>query len=191
MASAPRYHALKPSSARASAAARGSSQKADTKPALLLRRALWKEGFRYRKNRTDLPGAPDIVFPGARVIVFIDGDFWHGRNWKTRKVKLERGHNTNYWIRKIEWNVAHDRERSRDLQAAGWLMLRIGESEVHSNVGEVVRRIESALRQHAPARPRQGSARSRPNRAGGRYGDKRGADEPPRINHRVRTPEPG
>jgi DNA mismatch endonuclease (patch repair protein) len=162
MASTPRYHTLKPSSARASAAARGSSRKADTKPELLLRRALWREGFRYRKNRTGLPGAPDIVFPGARLIVFVDGDFWHGKNWKTRKAKLAQGHNANYWIRKIERNVARDREQSRELRASGWLVLRVWESEVHSNVGEVVRRIESALRQCAPARPWQEPARSRP-----------------------------
>jgi DNA mismatch endonuclease (patch repair protein) len=162
MASTPRYHTLKPSSARASAAARGSSRKADTKPEILLRRALWREGFRYRKNRTDLPGAPDIVFPGARVIVFVDGDFWHGKDWETRKAKLAQGHNANYWIRKIERNVARDREQSRELWASGWLVLRVWESEVHSNVGEVVRRIESALLQCAPARPWQEPARSRP-----------------------------
>ena len=167
MASTPRYHTLKPSSAWASAAARGSSRKADTKPELLLRRALWREGFRYRKNRIDLPGAPDIVFPGARLIVFVDGDFWHGKNWKTRKAKLAQGHNANYWIRKIERNAARDRELSRELRASGWVVLRVWESEVHSNVGEVVLRVETALRQRAPARPRQGPARSRPSRAGG------------------------
>jgi DNA mismatch endonuclease, patch repair protein len=167
MASTPRYHTLKPSSARASAAARGSSRKADTKPELLLRRALWKGGFRYRENRTDLPGAPDIVFPGPRVLVFVDGDFWHGKNWNTRKAKLAQGHNANYWIRKIERNVARDREQSCELRAAGWLVLRVWESEVHSNVGEVARRIESALRQRAPARPRQEPARSRPGGTSG------------------------
>jgi DNA mismatch endonuclease, patch repair protein len=160
MASMPRYHTLKPSSARASAAARGSSRKADTKPELLLRRTLWREGFRYRKIRVDLPGAPDIVFPGARVIVFVDGDFWHGKNWKMRKTKLAQGHNANYWVRKIERNIARDRERSCELQVAGWLVLRVWESEVHSKVGEVVRRIESALRQRAPARLQRGPVRS-------------------------------
>jgi DNA mismatch endonuclease, patch repair protein len=166
MASTPRYRTLKPSSARASAAARGSSRKAGSKPEILLRRALWREGFRYRKNRTDLPGAPDIVFPGARVIVFVDGDFWHGKNWETRKAKLAQGHNANYWIRKIERNAARDRERSRELSSAGWLVLRVWESEVHSNVGGVVRRIESALRQRVPAQPRQEPVGSGPDGAG-------------------------
>ncbi|MDQ3564998.1 MAG: very short patch repair endonuclease [Pseudomonadota bacterium] len=149
MARAPRYHGLTPSSARASEAARGSSRKAGTKPELLLRRALWRKGFRYRKNRADLPGAPDIVFRAARVIVFVDGDFWHGKNWKTLKAKLSQEHNAEYWIRKIERNAARDWEQSRELSAGGWLVLRVWESDVHSNVGEVVRRVKSALEKQA------------------------------------------
>jgi DNA mismatch endonuclease (patch repair protein) len=91
---------------------------------------------------------------------------WHGKNWKTRKAKLAQGHNANYWIRKIERNAARDREQSRELRAAGWLVLRVWESEVHGNVGEVVRRIESALRQRASARPRQGAVQSWPGKTG-------------------------
>lgn len=146
MARAPRYEGLTPRSARASAAARGSSRKANTKPELLLRRALWRNGFRYRTNRSDLPANPDIVFPGLRVVVFVDGDFWHGKNWFVRKAKLAQGHNADYWIRKIERNVQRDRERNRELSAAGWLVLRVWESQIHADVGRVVRRLELALR---------------------------------------------
>lgn len=142
MKNTPRYDGLKPSSSRASAAARGSSRKASTKPELLLRRALWMKGRRYRNNRTDLPGVPDIVFPGARVIVFVDGDFWHGKNWRTRKAKLGCGHNAEYWIRKIERNIARDREQTRALRAAGWTVLRAWESEVSANIDTVVHRVE-------------------------------------------------
>ncbi len=145
MQNTPRYDGLKPSSRRASAAARGSSRKSNTKPELLLRRALWMKGRRYRKNRTDLPGAPDIVFSGARVIVFVDGDFWHGKSWKTRKAKLRCGHNAEYWIRKIERNIARDRDQTRDLRAAGWIVLRVWESEVSANIHMVVHRVESML----------------------------------------------
>jgi DNA mismatch endonuclease (patch repair protein) len=145
MARAPRYEGLVPSSARASAAARGSSRKVDTKPELLLRRALSRHGFRFRTNRSDLPGNPDIVFPGLRVVVFVDGDFWHGRNWIVRKAKLAQGHNADYWIRKIERNRERDREWSRQLRAAGWLVLRIWESQIRADVERVVRRIASVL----------------------------------------------
>lgn len=156
MVRAPRYHGLTPSSERASAAARGSSRKADTRPELLLRRALWRKGLRYRKNGGDLPGAPDIVFSGARVIVFVDGNFWHGKSWKTLKAKLKRGHNAEYWIRKIERNAARDREQDRELRAAGWIVFRVWESDIHADVGGVVRRVETALRQHpaVPAGPK-------------------------------------
>lgn len=147
MARAPRYHGFTPSSARASEAARGASRKADTKPELLLRRALWRKGFRYRKNRADLPGAPDIVFPGARVIVFVDGDFWHGRDWKTRKAKLRQGHNAEYWIAKIERNAVRDRKLTRKLRASEWTVLRVWESDISVNIDRVVRRVSLALRQ--------------------------------------------
>ena len=150
----PCYEGLTPSSARASAAARGCSQKAGTKPELLLRRALWKKGLRYRTNCTDLPGKPDIVFRRSRVVIFVDGDFWHGRTWPTLKAKLRRGHNADYWIRKIERNAARDRERNRTLRAAGWVVLRVWESDVYRDVGDVVSRVESELgRRRVPSSP--------------------------------------
>jgi DNA mismatch endonuclease (patch repair protein) len=145
MNNAPRYGGLTPRSGRASAAARGSSRKVGTKPELLLRRALWEKGYRYRKNRGDLPGSPDIVFPSARVIVFVDGDFWHGKNWKARQAKLKRGHNAEYWIRKIEANIARDLERTCDLRAAGWIVLRVWESDISTNIDTVIQCVESAL----------------------------------------------
>lgn len=165
--SAPRYEGLAPSSAKASAAARGSSRKADTKPEMLLRRALWKKGFRYRKNRVDLRGAPDVVFPGARVIVFVDGDFWHGKNIRMLKTKLRQGHNADYWMRKIENNAARDQDRSRELCAAGWIVLRFWESDIYADLDGAVRRVESALGERAPALTRRKAARHRHGGAGG------------------------
>jgi len=79
----------------------------------------------------------------------VDGDFWHGKNWTTLKAKLSQGHNAEYWIKKIERNAARDWEQGRELSAGGWLVLRVWESEVHSNVGEVVRRVISALEKQA------------------------------------------
>ena len=59
----------------------------DTRPELELRKALWHEGLRYRVNYKDLPGKPDIVFTKWKVVVFCDGDFWHGHNWAIRGVR--------------------------------------------------------------------------------------------------------
>lgn len=101
---------------------------------------------------------------GVRVVVFVDGDFWHGRNIKTLKPKLRQGHNAEYWVRKIEGNAARDQDRNRELSAAGWLVLRVWESDVYADLDGVVCRVESALGQHAatrsPGEPAQCRGRS-------------------------------
>jgi len=101
----PRYDSFAPASANASAAARGASRKSDTRPEVLLRQALWSAGLRCRKNVVDLPGKPDLVFKGARVVVFCDGDFWHGKEWADRRKKLLAGTNPGYWVAKIKRNM--------------------------------------------------------------------------------------
>jgi DNA mismatch endonuclease, patch repair protein len=145
MSRTPRYEGLTPRSGRASAAARGSSRKTDTVPELLLRRALWRQGLRYQTNRSDLPGRPDIVFPARSLVVFVDGDFWHGKNWLARKAKLAVGHNPDYWIRKIERNVERDKDCNRELRSAGWRVLRVWESQIHRDLSVVVHQINVAL----------------------------------------------
>src|SRR5438105_4114512 len=77
----PSFAGLRPASDAASRAKRACSKKRDTVPELLLRQQLWQMGFRYRKNVNALPGNPDIVFRADRVVVYYDGDFWHGRDW--------------------------------------------------------------------------------------------------------------
>ena len=127
---APSYRHLKPASPKASKAARGSSRKKDTKPEVALRKILWARGCRYRKDVASLPGRPDIVFPGAKVTVFCDGDFWHGRDWRHRRRKLLRGHNPEYWIAKIKRNMDRDRRNNRKLEQAGWCVLRFWETDI-------------------------------------------------------------
>src|SRR5438552_1744468 len=111
----PSYVGLQPASLRASRAARAASDKRDTRCEIILRQALWRMGLRYRTNVVELPGRPDIVFPGARVAVFCDGDFWHGRALRRRLRKLARGHNAPYWAAKIRSNVLRDRRCVREL----------------------------------------------------------------------------
>src|SRR5947199_2127320 len=88
----------------AASRAKQANRKRDTKPELLLRRALWALGLRYRKHVGGLAGNPDVVFKAARVVVFCDGDFWHGRDWPTLQAQLRRRHNADYWIAKIGRN---------------------------------------------------------------------------------------
>lgn len=126
----PAFTGLEPASARASDAARGASRKRDTRPELLLRRALWRLGLRYRVDVRALPGRPDVVFVRERVAVFCDGDFWHGRKLDDRLRRLGRGHNAPYWVAKIQTNVARDERNNATLAADGWEVIRVWETDV-------------------------------------------------------------
>jgi DNA mismatch endonuclease (patch repair protein) len=141
----PSYTKLSPASENASKAARASSKKRDTKPELLLRRACWALGLRYRVDVDKLPGRPDLVFKKARLLVFVDGDFWHGRNLEARIAKLERGHNAKYWVAKVSANVARDQRNNLYLQENGWRVLRFWESEVIADAEGVAAKIAAVL----------------------------------------------
>lgn len=142
------YKALAPSSPRASAAARGSSRKKDTACELVLRRALTALGLRYRISVDDVRGHPDVVFRRARVVVFVDGDFWHGRGLARRLAKLSAGHNAPYWVAKIQGNVARDARVTASLEADGWLVLRYWEKDIHAGAP----RIAAEIAEHVRAR---------------------------------------
>lgn len=125
----PRYSQFQPASKLASEIKKKNRSR-DTKAELLLRRELWKRGLRYRLHDAKLPGKPDIIFKRARVVIFCDGDFWHGRHWRSRKAKLSRGANAPYWLAKIEANIQRDRRRTRELQKLGWTVLRFWETDI-------------------------------------------------------------
>ena len=141
----PSYRKLRPASSKASAAARGASRKGNTLPELALRRALWQKGLRYRTHDSALPGCPDIVFRQARVAIFCDGDFWHGRELASRIALLRAGHNSAYWISKIETNVERDARNVRSLTKLGWRVLRFWESDIRRDVDRVVSTVLEAV----------------------------------------------
>lgn len=126
----PSFRGLGPASISASCAARASSKKANTRCELILRRALWTRGLRYRVDVNRLPGRPDIAFLRHRLVVFCDGDFWHGRDLSRRLARLKAGHNAAYWVSKIRANVARDRLRNLELRREGWNVLRLWETEI-------------------------------------------------------------
>lgn len=72
----------------------------DTSIEVALRKALWKKGFRYRKNCVTLPGKPDIVIPKYKIVIFCDSEFFHGKDWDKLKLQLQKGNNAEYWIKK-------------------------------------------------------------------------------------------
>lgn len=145
-ASTPSYRDLRPASTKTSRAARGSSKKTDTRCEVVLRRALWAAGCRYRKDMAELPGRPDVVFPRARVAVFCDGDFWHGRDWESRRRKLARGANPQYWIAKIQRNIERDWQNTRALQEMGWTVVRVWESQIQADPEAVAQIVLATLR---------------------------------------------
>jgi DNA mismatch endonuclease (patch repair protein) len=117
----------------------------------MLRRALWKLGLRYRVDARDLPGRPDILFVRARVAVFCDGDFWHGRDLKQRVKKLARGHNAPYWVAKIQSNVARDRCHDAALANEGWLVLRFWEGDILRDASALAAAIAEVVLQRRKA----------------------------------------
>ena len=125
----PSFRGLNPASEAASRSKRA-NRKTDSLHEILLRRELRKLGLRYRKHAGNLLGKPDIVFRTARVVVFCDGDFWHGRDWARLKRRLLRRHNASYWVAKIARNRKRDREVSRGLLKTGWHVVRIWESDI-------------------------------------------------------------
>jgi DNA mismatch endonuclease (patch repair protein) len=141
----PRFTHFKPSSEAASRAKRRNRSR-DTAPELLLRRNLWRLGLRYRKNATDLPGKPDIIFRRARVVVFCDGDFWHGRNWKRLQEKLKAAANSAYWLPKIARNRQRDVEQTAALKGQGWLVIRLWEGDVKRDPSSAARRVADVVR---------------------------------------------
>lgn len=105
----------------------------DTKPEQLLRKELWSRGLRYKKNVKSLPGKPDIVFSKARLIVFCDGDYWHGHNWALRgydSLEEELSRYSDYWSNKIRRNVARDKAVTKELTDNGWTVIRLWTSDI-------------------------------------------------------------
>ena len=94
----------------------------------ILAKQLWHLGFRYRKNDKRLPGSPDIAIGKYRIAIFVDGEFWHGKDWDRRKPRLRR--NREYWIEKIEENMARDLRVDRRLREIDWIPLRFWSGEV-------------------------------------------------------------
>ena len=99
----------------------------DTGPELLIRRALLRLGYRFRLHAKELPGRPDIVFPGRRKVVFIHGCFWHGHDCRKGKLPQTR---TEYWIPKIEGNKTRDERVLNELRNVGWESLVVWQCEV-------------------------------------------------------------
>jgi DNA mismatch endonuclease (patch repair protein) len=112
----------------------------DTKPELLLRRALWAAGIRgWRLHPKRVTGRPDLAWPSRRFAVFVDGAFWHGHP------DYYHGQSGPFWDRKIARNRERDAEVDRELEQAGWRVLRFWDFEVERNLEGCVSRVTAEL----------------------------------------------
>ena len=111
-----------------------------TKPEVLLRKALWEKGIRYRLHVKHLPGKPDIVINKYRIVIFVDGEFWHGYKWQEKKKKIKV--NRDFWIPKIERNMQRDKENEITLTESGYNVVRFWEHEIKKNIIACVKKIE-------------------------------------------------
>ncbi len=117
----------------------------DTKIEVVLRKALWRKGYRYRKNVRSLPGSPDIVLTRYKIAIFCDGELFHGKNWEVLRLRLEKGSNPEYWIRKIERNMERDRENDKKLLYLGWTVIRFWGDEILKDPEECVKVVEEVI----------------------------------------------
>jgi len=113
----------------------------NTGPEVLLRKALWRLGFRYRLT-VSLPGRPDLVFPRFGAVLFIDGCFWHGCPKHLQWPK----NNASFWKKKILANRARDKKVTRLLERDGWRVIRVWEHEIRHDLNVCVLRVERKLR---------------------------------------------
>ena len=104
----------------------------DTKPGLIIRKYLYKRGYRYRKNLKRLPGSPDIVLKKYGIVIFVHGCFWHGHDTHFRMPKS----NVEFWEKKISRNRQRDEENKEQLKRMGWNVLTVWECQLKPAVRE-------------------------------------------------------
>lgn len=117
----------------------------DTKIEIILRKALWEKGYRYRKNYDKLPGKPDIVLTKYKIAIFCDGEFFHGKDWEVLKPRLKKSNNGEFWISKISRNRERDDQINKRLLFEGWTVIRFWGDEIKMHTEECVKVIEETI----------------------------------------------
>lgn len=111
----------------------------------LLCKELWRRNMRYRKNVKAIFGKPDIAFIGKKIAIFVDSEFWHGYEWETRKNEIKT--HRDFWIPKIERNIARDKEVTQQLTNNGWLVMRFWGRDIKSNTALCADLIEAQFKE--------------------------------------------
>ena len=122
----------------------------NTKDEVRLAKALWNLGYRYRKNNKTVFGTPDLTFKKLKIAIFVDSEFFHGKDWETHKDRVKT--NTEFWQKKIERNMQRDIEVNKYLESQNWKVLRFWSEEVEKNLEDCVAKIQATIisRQNKP-----------------------------------------
>ncbi len=115
-----------------------------TKDELLLAKALWALGYRYRKNDKTVFGKPDLVFKKQKLVIFVDSEYFHGKNWEWEKYRIKS--NREFWWAKIESNMRRDQIVNEELLKNGWKVLRFWSGEIRKNLANCISQIEKILK---------------------------------------------
>lgn len=121
---------------------RSAIKSAGTQPEIRFQKALWHLGYRYRKNNRTVFGKPDITFKKQRLAIFIDSEFFHGKDWETKKRPQT---NAEYWHKKINRNMERDREVNQYLTENGWTVLRFWSKEINKDLDTCLSVIKALL----------------------------------------------
>jgi len=114
----------------------------NTKEEVRLAKALWNLGYRYRKNNKTVFGKPDFTFKKLKIAIFVDSEFFHGKDWETRKKPQT---NPEFWIKKIERNMQRDIEVNAYLESQNWKILRFWSNDIKKNLDSCILEIENAI----------------------------------------------
>lgn len=118
----------------------------NTKPEEIVRKYLFSQGFRYRKNDKKLPGHPDIVLPKYKTVIFVNGCFWHGH--EGCKYFVWPANNAEFWREKITTNIQRDKSKNEQLKALGWRVITVWECELKKHrIEQTMSNLQSTIRQ--------------------------------------------
>ena len=115
----------------------------NTKDEVRLAKALWALGYRYRRNNKTVFGKPDFTFKKIKLAIFVDGEFFHGKNWAIDRNRIKT--NSEFWIKKIERNIQRDIEVNAYLESQNWKILRFWSNDIKKNLDLCVVEIQNAI----------------------------------------------
>lgn len=115
----------------------------NTKDEVRLAKALWRLGCRYRKNNRKIFGTPDLTFKKLKIAIFVDSEFFHGKDWETQKNRFKT--NREFWQNKIERNMQRDIQVNDHLMEKGWTVLRFWSTEIKNNLESCIAKIQTEI----------------------------------------------